>query len=102
MQFEIKNVTRSQNDLMRVIGYRPAFFQNESEVSIIRPIGGKDYPRFHLYIKAIFEEQGAYSFNLHLDQKKPSYQGSTGHSGEYDGPLLVEEAGRIKNLLNNA
>ena len=50
-----------------------------------------------------------YSFNLHLDQKKPSYFGhrSLGegrlkghaHSGDYDGPVVEGEAERIKDLL---
>jgi hypothetical protein len=111
MQFEIKNLTRNQNELMRAIGYRPAFFQKEGEVSLIRLINGSDYPRFHLYIKGNPTSPTGSSgqmetknliFSLHLDQKKPSYEGSRGHSGEYDGPLVEQEAERIKNILNNA
>ncbi len=96
MQFEIKNVTRSQNDLMRTIGYKPAYFQKPGEVSIVRQIGRNDYPRFHLYIKNSGTD---FSFNLHLDQKKPSYEGQTGHSGDYDGPVVDGEAERIRSLL---
>ncbi len=109
MEFQIKNVTRSQNDLMRTIGYKPAFFQKEGEVSIVRQIGRYDYPRFHLYIKPSFAKasegqvkgkESDYIFSLHLDQKKPSYEGSTGHSGDYDGPVVEGEAQRIQSLLN--
>ncbi len=77
---------------MRAIGYKPAFFQKEEEVSIVRQIGRNDYPRFHLYIKGSV-------FNLHIDQKKPSYEGQTGHSGDYDGPVVEVEAERIQQLL---
>lgn len=99
MQFEIKNITKSQNDLMRTIGYMPAFFQNQGEVSIVRQLGRNDYPRFHCYIKANPSDKTALNFNIHLDQKKPSYEGSAGHSGDYDGPVIENEAERIKNLL---
>ena len=116
MQFEIKNVTRSLQDLMRAIGYKPAFFQKPGEFSIVRQIGRNGYPRFHLYIKPSggpgsdnrlgFEGSGSanqsasFNFNLHLDQKKPSYEGQTGHSGDYDGAVIKAEAERIKQLLN--
>lgn len=92
MQFEIKNVNKSTTDLMRTIGYMPAYFQKAGEISIVRQVARQDYPRFHLYIKGDV-------FNLHLDQKKPSYEGATGHSGDYDGPVVEQEAERIKQLL---
>lgn len=84
---------------MRTIGYRPAFFQKPGEVSIVRQIGRNDYPRFHLYIKPIPGVSGGFAFNLHLDQKKPSYEGQTGHSGDYDGPEVEGEAERVRKLL---
>lgn len=112
MQFKIKNISKSLNDIMRTIGYQPAYFQNEDEFSIVRKIGGNDYPRFHLYVKEINQVSNSielesrksggkgYIFNLHLDQKKPSYEGSTGHSGDYDGPVVEGEARRIQSILN--
>ena len=106
MQFEIKNVKKSVNDIMRTIGYQPAYFQKEGEISIVRQLGRNDYPRFHCYIKPASAEAldglvktNDYIFNLHLDQKKPSYEGSRGHSGEYEGDLIEVEAKRIKQLL---
>lgn len=82
---------------MRTIGYKPAYFQNEGETSIVRQIGRNDYPRFHIYIT---QQGSGMNFNIHLDQKKPSYEGSTGHSGDYDGPVVESEIERIKQLLN--
>jgi len=121
MQFEIKNLNRSINDIMRTIGYQPAYFQKDGEFSIVRQISRNDYPRFHLYIKegnpsslanssghsgseepsgSMRQMEGkSFIFSLHLDQKKPSYEGSTGHSGEYDGDVVEGEAERIKNIL---
>ena len=96
MKFEIKNINKSINDIMRQIGYMPAFFQEPGEFSIVRKVGRNDYPRFHAYIKQTGQD---FSFNLHLDQKKPSYEGSTGHSGDYDGDVIEVEIERIKGLL---
>lgn len=101
---------------MRKIGYKPAYFQpgpasakgssEAREISIVRQIGRNDYPRFHLYIKeksfvaaASQDKLNTFVFNLHLDQKKPSYKGNSAHSGEYDGEVVEEEAERIKNIL---
>ncbi|OGZ65780.1 MAG: hypothetical protein A2822_01195 [Candidatus Staskawiczbacteria bacterium RIFCSPHIGHO2_01_FULL_41_41] len=96
MQFEIKNIQKSTSDLMRTIGYQPAYFQKPGEVSIVRQLTGNDYPRFHLYIK---QSGPDFNFSLHLDQKKPSYEGQTGHNGDYDGEVVEGEAERIKSLL---
>lgn len=96
MEFQINNLQKSINDIMRQIGYMPAYFQNGGEFSIVRKMSGGDYPRFHLYI---IQNGQDFTFKLHLDQKKPSYQGAKGHSGEYDGQVVGGEAERIKNLL---
>lgn len=97
MKFEVNNIQKSAHDMMRTIGYKPAYFQNEGEISIVRQIGKNDYPRFHLYIKE--GKSNILVFQLHLDQKKPSYGGSHAHSGEYEGELVEREAERIKALL---
>ena len=112
MEFQIKNIKKSTNDLMRTIGYQPAYFQpgpasvNDSdvarEISIVRQIGRNDYPRFHLYIKEVSSqvlEVRSYLFSIHLDQKKPSYEGAKGHNGDYDGPVVEGEIERIERLL---
>lgn len=107
MEFQISNTNKSINDLMRTIGYQPAYFQKAGEVSIVRQIGRNDYPRFHVYLKPISEATGGYKFNLHLDQKKPSYparrgggEGYHAHSGDYDGDVVESEAERIKKLIS--
>jgi len=54
------------------------------------------YPRFHLYLNELGDK---ITFNLHLDQKHASYEGSSAHSGEYDGDTVQAEAERILGNL---
>lgn len=77
-------------NFLRKCGYAP--FHN----SYIKVLSNSGYPRFHLYID---EKENHYIFNLHLDQKKPSYGKETAHSGEYEGKVVEEEGERIINLL---
>lgn len=83
--------------LMRKIGY---YFQGEdeekSELNFTSPARG--YPRFHLFLKV---KGNNLVFNLHLDQKKPSYKGFTAHSGEYKGEVIETETKRIRKILEN-
>lgn len=81
---------------MRQAGYAPSFSrsQESSELVFQRP-GGKVYPHFHVYVTVADK---AATLNLHLDQKRPSYKGTSAHGGEYDGPVVQTEAARIQNL----
>ncbi|OGG40167.1 hypothetical protein A3A21_00730 [Candidatus Jorgensenbacteria bacterium RIFCSPLOWO2_01_FULL_45_25b] len=89
---EIKN--ENMQTMIRRFGYTPLGYTERGEMNCVRPIS-RDYPRFHLYIK----QQGTkYTFSLHLDQKRPSYGGVTAHSGEYEGDVVEDEAGRIKEI----
>jgi hypothetical protein len=97
MTFNIQNQGGSLVNLLRRAGY---LFMHEDEKTnqavFARPLERSGYPRFHLYIK---QEEKNLVFNLHLDQKRPIYQGSIAHSGEYDSPLVEQEAERIKQAL---
>lgn len=95
MRFEIKT-DKSISDLVRTIGYQSTYLQNDEEFSVVRKLGTGDYPRFHLYVK---EEKDNFLLSLHLDHKKPSYQGTSRHGGEYEGDLVQEESERIKSLV---
>jgi len=66
-----------------------------NELSFMRRTSGGEYPRLHAYTHT---EGSVLVINLHLDQKKPSYEGSRTHSGEYDGELIETETERIKSL----
>ena len=95
MKFTIENKKENIVSLSRLIGYT-LLSGNSDEHSMVRPLVGRDYPRFHIYMKTS-KTPGVFEINLHLDQKKPSYLGSRAHSGEHDGDLIEKEVGRIKN-----
>lgn len=101
MEFALNSNLLKDNvyNLIRKIGYH---FQEKDEKNqeliFVRRLNGSDYPRFHLYIK---KEEEILFFDLHLDQKKPSYKGVHAHSGEYEGEIIENEAERIKNYLIN-
>lgn len=98
MDFEIKNLEENIVSVARKIGYLIIDSRENNEYNLVRKLTGQNYPRFHAYVK----QQGQnFIFSLHLDQKKPSYEGSHAHSGEYFGPVVENEADRIKQILNN-
>jgi hypothetical protein len=84
---------------LRQAGYIPLTSRFSNETSFARRLSSEHYPRFHIYINSLAKDE--YYFNLHLDQKKASYQGQTAHSGEYDGDLVKNEAQRLKSLMSN-
>jgi len=98
MKFVVKGTLKENiYNLMRKIGYH---FRNEDketkEFIFTRP--SKGYPRIHLYLKIKNENL---VFNLHLDQKRPTYKGVPAHSGEYEGEVVEKETERIKQILKN-
>jgi len=56
------------------------------------------YPRLHLFIKI---ENDGLTLSLHLDQKKPVYDGATAHAGDYDGPVVEREMARTKQYIES-
>lgn len=81
---------------MQRAGYVEFRDPNTGETSFVRRLGINFYPRFHVYAE---EHGNELRVNLHLDQKQASYAGTRKHSGEYDGPLVEQEAERIYNML---
>jgi len=99
MKFIIKGPLKENlSVLTRKIGYH---FRGEDletkEINLIRPIERSGYPRFHLFLQNKKEEL---VFNLHLDQKKPTYKGVIAHAGEYNGKVVETEAERIKQIIS--
>src|SRR3989338_517059 len=97
MKISINNPSTHARNLLRRLGY--ALYQSrEGEISYVRRLHGYDYPRFHIYVNR--EEPGILiELTLHLDEKKPSYEGFTAHSGQYDGPLVEQERDRLLGLM---
>lgn len=98
MQF-ILEIEGNIKNAMRKCGY---FFEKQegTELAFLRPASssGSGYPRFHIYLKydSVSRET---IFNLHLDQKKPVYEGAAAHAGEYGGQIVEKEAERMKQIL---
>ena len=85
------NIPQSLNgqDIMRRANY--GLLHNGS---FGRRMGSYDYPRFHVYL-----DRGV--INLHLDQKKANYEGSSAHNGEFDGDLVEREIERISGIIES-
>jgi len=96
VDFTIENIKENVVVVARKLGYLIIDTKDNGEYNLVRKLTGQNYPRFHIYLR---HKGDRLIFSLHLDQKKPSYAGSHAHSGEYDGPLVEDEADRIRQLL---
>ena len=99
--FTIKNLQKSVVEVSRETGYVIIDTNERGEYNMVRKLGGAgNYPRFHVYLK---QQGNDFVFSLHLDQKKPVYEGSGNHAhnGEYFGPIIDEEVDRIKSTLSS-
>lgn len=83
-------------NFLRSAGYIYIESRHTGQGSFSRPLGNGHYPRFHIYVN---EEENSITFNIHLDQKQASYEGTSAHSGEYDGEVVAQEVQRLKGLL---
>lgn len=97
----MKIVIPAPNDyarnLLRKCGYAAFEDPRTKENSFVRRLSADFYPRFHIYAK---EDDRELVINIHLDQKKPSYEGSDHmHSGEYEGEIVDREAAWIKQQI---
>jgi hypothetical protein len=97
MRWSIGKPLRPLGDLLRRAGYAPHRDRNSNQQSFVRRLSTGEFPRFHLYA----EERGEIALNLHLDQKKPSYEGSRAHAGEYGGALVEQEKKYIQTIIEN-
>lgn len=85
---------------MRVCGYKEIYNPHkQNEVSYARSLeASRFYPRFHIYTQTT--ASGQIEVSLHLDMKKPIYEGVSAHSGEYEGELVSHESQRVKNIAD--
>jgi len=98
MQIKFKKEQISDPEkFIRRCGYAKIIDRRMGKTSYAKRIHRDFYPRFHVYIKI---EGDIVIFDLHLDQKRPIYEGVTAHSGEYDGEVVEREAARIAKFLN--
>lgn len=83
---------------LRRAGYGYIRDRKTGRDSFARRLGAGFYPRLHMYA----DEQGdSIIFNLHLDQKQPSYPGASAHNAEYGGEVVEEEIERLEKLIKD-
>lgn len=86
---------------LRRAGYVFIPEREDGQESFARRLSRDFYPRFHIYFTEMTGSDGQVlvTFNLHLDQKRPGYQGVSRHNAEYDGEVVENEIARLKSLL---
>ena len=84
-------------ETLRKVGYFNIYDRRSGKDSFVKRFSKiSHYPRFHMYVD---EKDDKSIFNIHLDQKKVSYEGQKAHSADYDEPQVKEEAERIINNI---
>lgn len=82
---------------IRRCGYGEYYDRRMKQVSYMKRARMSDmFPRYHVYIEERGEEV---ILDLHLDQKRPSYEGTSMHAGEYDGTAVERESARIQSFI---
>ena len=100
MKFNVPVAITSLHTFLRTMGYHPVRSRDTAARVYVRRAGQGLYPRFHIY--AYPAKTGGSILYLHLDMKKPSYEGSRTHSGEYDSELVSSEGKRLRAMLDTA
>lgn len=86
----------SPEQFLRQAGYAYIRDRHTGQDSFVRRLSKNYYPRFHMYPSHMGENV---VFNLHLDQKRVSYDGANAHNGEYDSEVVVREMERLKEII---
>ena len=95
MLIRFVNPGMNGEQLLRKAGYGELRDRRATERSWFKRFGPEFYPRFHAYVE---DTAIGFTVKLHLDQKKPSYEGFSAHSGEYDGTAVEREAERLRDV----
>jgi len=92
-----KRLSLNPEAFLRRTGYALVHDSVTGQDSFVRRFTRDFYPRFHMYFENLDDRV---IFNLHLDQKKASYEGAAHmHNAEYDGPIVADEIERLKGFL---
>ncbi len=84
-------------NILRRLGYGEQRTR-QGQISYVKRVSGGAFPRYHVYAE---DKDGGLQVNLHVDQKAASYEGTSAHGGEYDGPLVEREMERIAQGINS-
>jgi hypothetical protein len=91
-----KRLSLNPDIFLRKVGYGLIHDSITDHDSYVRRFSRDFYPRFHMYFEDLPDRV---IFNLHLDQKKASYEGAHMHNAEYDSDLVSAEMERLKGFL---
>ncbi len=91
------NLKENPAQFLRQSGYGFIQDRRTGNESFARRTGRDHYPRFHVYVKS---KNDRVIFDMHLDQKRASYEGAHAHNAEYGGPVVEGEIARLKRLLD--
>lgn len=82
-------------NLLRRLGYGEQRTR-AGQISYVKRVAGERFPRYHAYVE---DQNDGLQVNLHVDQKEASYEGTSAHAGEYEGPLVEREMSRIADFI---
>lgn len=82
-------------NILRRLGYGEQRTR-AGQISYVKRVSGERFPRYHAYVE---DRNNGIQVNLHIDQKEASYEGTSSHAGEYEGPLVEREMKRITEFV---
>ncbi len=94
-----EQLNETPDNFLRRAGWGLIHDRRRNVSSFVKRLGDGFYPRLHLY----YDEAGdQVIFNMHLDQKQASYEGSHMHNAEYDGEVVAAEIEKLRSLVGQA
>jgi len=96
-----KLVNFNADEFLRRAGFAYIYDNLKGHGSYIKRLNRDFFPRLHVYVMEKKDATGRdlIVIEMHLDQKKASYEGSKMHSAEYDGEVVEAEINNLKNLM---
>lgn len=91
----------SADEFLRRAGFAYIYDNIREHGSYVKRLTREHYPRLHVYVMDKQDREGRdlIVIEMHLDQKKASYEGTKMHSAEYDGEVVEAEINNLKNLM---
>lgn len=91
----------SADEFLRRAGFAYIYDNIREHGSYVKRLSRDYYPRLHVYVMEKKDQTGRelIVIEMHLDQKKASYEGTKMHSAEYDGEVVEAEIENLKNLM---
>src|SRR3989338_4001358 len=85
-QFFAGPLSDNARNVLRRLGYGEQRTR-AGQISYVKRVAGERFPRYHAYVE---DMNDGIQVNLHVDQKEASYEGTSTHAGEYEGPIVEQ------------